>query len=323
MTNLRIVGPSEKPSTAAEKAVGVTYDIMEVAPDQIRAWKKPPCQRELNVNAKVKAMATQIRDDGGVVPEPITLARLGSEVYYVDGQHRLHAALLSECALLYVEIRWVHVRTLTDVDALFKRLQKKLVTMRPDDVLRASESSNIGLRKIRQACPYAGYDHIRRNEHAPMLSMTSLLRHWFAAVPETPSTSNLTPDVLEESVRADSKHDVQNLIDFTQCCYDAWGRDANNKRLWTALNMTLCAWLYQRTVSGQYTAKTTKLTKDMFRRVLLSVAADASYVEWLVDRTLRERDRMTAYSKLKQIFAKRLALEMGKKPMLPQPAWSS
>lgn len=320
---LKIVKPSDKPSTDAEKAVGVTYDIITVTPDVLRSWLLPPCQRELTVNTKVRAMAVKIREDGGVIPEPVSLARLGGHTYLVDGQHRREAALLSACEVLYVEVRWLHVRTLNEVDALFDRMQQKLVTMRPDDTLRARESSVPGLQRIRSSCPYVGYDRVRRQGNGPMISMGTVLRAWFGAVPETPSPSNLNPDTLVESVKVNLQDDVNNCIDYIAACYDAWGREAANKRLWTSLNLTLCAWLYQRTVTGQYSTKTTKLTKEMFKRCLMSVAADASYSDWLVDRTLRERDRTTAYTKLKQIFAKRIALEGGKKPMLPQPAWAS
>lgn len=320
---LRIVKPSDKPTTDAEKAVGVTYDILAVTPDELRAWLLPECQRELTVNARVRGMAVTIREDGGVVPEPISLARLGNHTYLVDGQHRREAALLSGCEVLYVEVRWLHVRSLQDVHALFKRLQQKLVSMRPDDTLRASESASPGLQRIRSTCPFIGYDKIRRQGNGPMVSMSTVLRAWFGAIPETPSPSNLNPDTLVESVVVNLKNDVNNCIDYISACYDAWGRDNANKRLWTSLNLTLCAWLYQRTVTGQYSGKTTKVTKDLFRRCLMSVAADATYGDWLVDRTLRERDRTTAYTKLKQIFAKRIALETGKKPMLPQPAWAS
>jgi hypothetical protein len=321
-SHLNIVKPTDKPSTDAEKAVGVTTDIIEVTPDQLRSWLLPPCQRELNINANVRALGVQIREDDGVIPGPMTLARLAGHTYIIDGQHRRASALLSECVLLYVEVRWVHVRHLGDVDKIFKDLQKQLVRMRPDDNLRASEGANPGLMKIRSSCPFVGYDKVRRSGNGPMLSMSTLLRGWFAAVPETPSATSLSPDTLDATVKADSQGDVAHIIVFANACYAAWGREAENKRLWTGLNLTLCAWLYQRTVMKQYSGKSSRLTKEMFQRCLMSVAADATYNSWLVDRTLRERDRSPAYAKLKAIFAKRITLEAGKKPMLPQPTWA-
>ena len=319
---LRIIKPSDKPDTNAEKAVGVTYDIITVTPDDLRAWRLPPCQRELSVNSKVRAMSVKIREGGGVIFEPISLARIDGHTYLVDGQHRREAALLSECEIMYVEIRWLHVRTLNEVAALFDRMQQKLVIMRPDDTLRARESSVAGMLRIRAACPFVGYDRIRRQGNGPMISMGMVLRAWFGAVSETPSPSNLNPDTLVESIKVNLQNDVNNCTDYITACYDAWGRESTNKRLWMGLNLTLCAWLYQRLVTGQYSGKTTKLTKEGFKHCLMSVAADPNYSAWLVDRTLRERDRAAAYTKLKQIFAKRITLDTGKKPMLTQPAWA-
>ena len=324
MTLLRVVKPSEKPTTAPEKATGVTNDTIAVTPDELRSWLLPPCQRQLTVNPRLRALALSIQEDGGVIPEPLSLARLGGQVYIIDGQHRREAALRSKCEMLYAEVRWHHrVKSLDDIDEIFKRLQKRLVGMKPDDTLRASESGNVGLQRIRTACPYIGYDRIRRKGNGPMMSMSALARAWFGAVPERPSASHLGAETVEESIRVDRNNDVDNLIDFTRACFDAWGREESNKRLWGGLNLTLCAWLYQRTVSGSYSAKTPKISKDLFRRCLMSVAAAPFYSDWLEGRTLRERDRATAFGKLKQTFAKRIALETGKKPMLPQPAWSS
>lgn len=64
-----------------------------------------------------------------------------------------------------------------------------------------------------------------------------------------------------------------------------------------------------------------------FRKCLMSLAADASYCDWLLGRAMGDRDRGPAYSRIKQIFTRRLLEEKlgnkttGKVP-LPQPAWA-
>lgn len=85
--------------------------------------------------------------------------------------------------------------------------------------------------------------------------------------------------------------------------------------------MTVCMWLYRRLVITPYSSSTKKLTKEMFSKCLMGVAADAHYAEWLVGRQLRDRDRSPAYQRVKALFAKRIELETGEKPRLPSPDW--
>jgi hypothetical protein len=82
-------------------------------------------------------------------------------------------------------------------------------------------------------------------------------------------------------------------------------------------------WIYRRMVLDQYSPKTPRLTKDLFRKCLMSLSADENYLDWLVGRSLGERDRSPAYNRIKAAFAKRIEIETGKKPLMPSPAWSS
>jgi hypothetical protein len=61
----------------------------------------------------------------------------------------------------------------------------------------------------------------------------------------------------------------------------------------------------------------------MYAKLLMSLSADSQYPDWLVGRNNAQRDMSPAYARIKSAFAKRLELETGKKPSLPQPAWAS
>ena len=44
----------------------------------------------------------------------------------------------------------------------FTRLNSSMVKMRPDDLLRAMESSTLSLQMIRKHCDFVSYDQVRR-----------------------------------------------------------------------------------------------------------------------------------------------------------------
>jgi hypothetical protein len=44
-------------------------------------------------------------------------------------------------------------------------------------------------------------------------------------------------------------------------------------------------------------------------------------LDWLVGRSIGERDRVPAYGRLQTTFVHRATAETGKKVVLPQPAW--
>ena len=117
------------------------------------------------------------------------------------------------------------------------------------------------------------------------------------------------------------------MIDFLQVAFSAWGRDHSNFRLWGNLTLTLSMWLYRRTVVMVQTtsSRSVRLTDDLMKKCLMSVAASTDYADWLIGRQLNDRDRSPAYNKIKAIFVKRLEQETGsgKAIKLPSPAWVS
>lgn len=100
------------------------------------------------------------------------------------------------------------------------------------------------------------------------------------------------------------------------------GRDPEYHRLWGSLSLTLTFWLYRRLVVTQFSQKTPKLTREQFTRCLQSLSADSIFVDWLHGRLLSDRDRAPCLNRMKTIFAQRLFAELGRKVVLPAPAWS-
>lgn len=316
MSDLKIV----KPSTEAEKTTRTTLDTVEVTPDLVRSWKIPPFQRELKVNAKVLKLAETIKADDGVIPGVMTIGVLDKVRYLLDGQHRREAFILSECLTGYVDVRVAHYDTMAEMGREFVNLNSRLVNMKPDDILRGLEGIHGSLVKVRKRCPFVGYDQIRRGPKTPLLSMSALLRCWFASAPEVPAAGGMTStDIVERF----TDEEADSVITFLDMAIAAWGRDPEYHRLWLNLNLTVCMWLYRRLVITPFSPRTPKLTKESFTKCLMTLSGDAHYLDWIVSRQLRERDRGPCYSRIKGLFAKRLEIETGKKPNLPQPSWAS
>lgn len=314
--NFKIV----KPSTEAQKTTGTTLDTIELTPSLVRSWKLPPFQRPLRVNDKLLLLAQQIKREDGIIPGVMTLGVLDRERYLVDGQHRREAFLLSECIIGYADVRVLHFADMAEMGDEFVNLNSQIVKMRPDDILRGLEETYEPLRRLRRRCPFVGYDQIRRNEKAPVLSMSAALRSWVGSANEVPKAGGASAAQL---ARTFSIEDADAMIQFLDCAIGAWGREVANSRLWSNLNLCLCMWLYRRLVITPYSAKTQKIGRDTFTKCLMSVSASELYSDWLVGRNLSIRDLSPAYGRLKGIFAGRLEQETGKKPLLPQPAWSS
>jgi len=243
-------------------------------------------------------------------------------LYIVDGQHRIEAFKLSAIPEAIADVRIVSFSDFSDMAEEFVSLNSALVRMRPDDILRGSESSVKSLREIRKACEFVGYDQVRRGGvSGPIVSMSALLRCWGASQFEIPATSSVQ-GALNMAKQMDDKS-ISNLIAFLSVAYDAWKRDPEYFKLWGNLNMTLCMWLWNRLVIDRQRLGNKRhavLDIPTFKRCLMSVSAEADYLSWLVGRTLSDRDRSPCYNRLKSIFASRLSAE-GKSTRLPQPAW--
>lgn len=309
-----------KPSTEAQRSTQTALDTIEITPAIVKEWRLPPFQRPLRVNDKVVQLGQQIKRDGGVIPGVVVLGMLNRERYLVDGQHRREAFLLSECGTGYVDIRVLYFDSMAEMGEEYVNLNSRLVAMRPDDVLRGMEDSFPALRRLREKCRFVGYDNIRRGDKSPVVSMSALLRCWSASGTEVPRTSGGAALGLAQALSLD---EADTCVGFLTLAFEAWGRDSAYHRLWTNLNLTICMWLYRRTVISPYSPNTPRLTKDQFRGCLMGLSADATYPDWLVGRNSGQRDLGPAYKRVKELFAKRLELELGKKPRLPQPAWAS
>lgn len=308
-----------RPANKPQRITRTVVDTIAVTPEMVRGWQTPPFQRPLKVNAKVLALAAQIREDGGVIPGILTLGVLGDKTYKVDGQHRCEAFLLSEMGEGFVDIRKHFFESMADMGDEFVLLNSSLVRLKPDDILRGREGSTPGLAKIRKAHPWVGYDMIRRGDKSPIVSMSTLLRCWFGSATEVPATGGMSASDLASTITGD---DADAIVAFADIAIASWGRDGEYARLWSTLNLSLCMWLYRRTVIAQYSPRTPKLTREQYGKCLMSLSANSQYLDYLVGRQLRDRDRAPAFNRVKAIFAKRIEDETKRKPSLPAPAWA-
>ena len=310
----------DKPQSKAEKATRTTMDTICFTPDTVRSWKNPPFQRPIKINAKVREMAEGLKTSGGVLPGVITLGYLKNEKlpYKVDGQHRLEGFLLTELPLGYADVRNCFFDDMAEMGEEFIKLQSSLVTMKPDDVLRALEATSTALSRIRAACPYVGYSMIRRGPGSPIISMSALLRDWSASEREVPSCTTSSQQLARDL----DDVSASNLCRFLKQAVTAWGKDLEYSRMWGALNLSICMWIYRRTVLATFSPRVIRMDDDAFCRCLIALSADRGYYDWLQSRQLTQNDRSPAYGRIKAIFQRRLKEDTGRLYVMPQPMWT-
>lgn len=314
-----------KGTKQAPKAVRSKMDTLMLTPSIIEAWIAPPFQRPLKMNERVRAIAEELKHNGGVIDGVLTLGSVQGDtaLYLLDGQHRVAAFRLSDLQECIADVRICAFANLGEMGDEFVKLNSSIVRMTPDDVLRGMEGTIPAIHNIKDACKFVAYNNVRRANGGPVLSMSSAIRGWFGSNGETPKQITTSAVVLAREMLA---ADAQELIKFLNLARSAWGEDPQNYRLWTALNLCLCMWLYRKLVIDKNTRGTRRyvvVNPDIFKKCLMSVAANTDYVDWLVGRGLSERNRAPCYLRLKSIFVSRLKLEYhNEKPTMPQPAWT-
>jgi hypothetical protein len=318
-----------KTTDIIRKATHTHSDSIIVDSDVVKTWESPPFQRPLKANAKVIALAEAIKNDGGVVPGVITLGELDGKTYLLDGQHRIHAFLTSGFKEGYADLRIHRFEKMSDMGREFVNLNSRLVTLRPDDILRGLEPSMPTLQGIRKLCPFIGYGDIRKEGSSQsFLSMSLVLRSWIYSASHAAAGNNGNRSVTSMAEGL-TLHDASTCSDAVNLLSKAWGHDPEVSRLWNGLNLTICFWLYRRTVLtinevrvGKSAKRAAILSPALFEKAMMSVSANNRYMDWLVGRKNTDRDRPQTLRKLKIIMALRIEKETGKKPMLPAPEWA-
>ena len=316
--NAKIIPLKTKP----QKATHTTVDTIEFTQEKAQSWPIPPFQRQLRVNEKVRALAEEIKSNGGVTPGVVTFGTFNHRSFLLDGQHRREAFVLSGMPIGYADVRTCHFDSMAEMGEEFVRLNSRLVSMRPDDILRGLEESIPSLTRIRHDCPFVGYDSIRRSDKSPVLSMSLTLRGWNNATPETPSSRAEAAISIAQQL---TPQETDHLIQFLTIAVTAWGRDEEYARLWGGLNLVMSMWLFRHVVlypSQSKLSRATKLNAALFQKCMMSLSADSKYVDWLRGRRLSEKDRGPCYGQIKSIFARRIFEETKRKAMFPSPAWA-
>lgn len=322
------------------------HKVLELKPSMLAEWTHPAFQRPLSLNEDVKQLARTMQREAAqdpdgmcMIPDTVAFGRLNGKDYLVDGQHRIHGAFaiaaglrrlencdailepgigaLAKCAL--VDAKITTYDSMADMAEAFAQAQKKLVTLKPDDLLRAREETNPHLRALREACPFIGYTKNRDTKETIMLSMSVAVRTWFG--------SGMTPTPGPQADAAQRMLDEQeehNLIAFFQAAEGAGWVSPLFPRLWATLNLGINMWLWRKTVLGtanKYKGGTSSmvLTPDEYSQCMAELRKSAEYQAELATKALRFQDRYPTYDLIKELFNVALA-RMGKVgPRFPQP----
>lgn len=321
---LRMPGVSQG-ARMAPKAFRSKMDTLLLNLELVGKWKKPPSQRELRVTPRVLEASEELKVNGGVISGVLTLGVVDGITYLLDGQHRVEAFRLSKLPEAIADVRVCEFDDLGEMGLEFVRLNSPLVRMKNDDILRALEGSNEWIAAIRKRCPFVGYSNVRLAGSKYVLGMAAAVRTWFGSANDTPGTGPSSTD----SVGLLDEENTDKLCKILNLCYEAWGKDPENFRLWGTLNLSLVFWLWRRLVLREGGTKRrggveiTKLNNDEFRQCLMALSANRLYIDYLMGRNLKERDRGPTYGRMKAIFAGRIGGMAYGKPMLPIPDWSS
>ena len=318
---MKATAASTKKTVKLEKITGTRTDTIEVTKKVIESWSVPPFQRQVRINARVQEVAEELKQNGGVLPGILTIGRFDGKWWRVDGQHRLAAFELSELPVAYADVRYREYDSIAEMAKDFVDLNSSLVRMKPDDMLRGLESSSEPLQAIRQMCPFVGYDNVRRGgTNQPMVSMSVVLRCWYASGRDVPSGTGSSVVALASELTQQS---ADYCIEFLGMAIKAWGRDPEYQKLWGALNMTLVMWLFRKVVMATYSQRTQRVPRETFQKLMTALSASSEYLEYLHGRNLNDRDRAPCYRRIKQIMVKRLEEEVGRKVAFPQPEWAA
>lgn len=311
---------AKKDENTADTHTRTKLDTIELTGHLVRSWETPSFQRQVRVTPRLLGLVKDLKVNGGVVPGILTIGILDGRKYRVDGQHRIEAFLLSELPVGYCDVRFQWFDTMADMGKAFVALQDSFVKMKPDDVLRGMEGSTATLALLRKECPFVGYDSIRRGPTSPVVGMSQVVRAWVGSNADTPGSGSGSAAHAAEGMTLD---EASACCDLLKIAHASWGSDRAYGRLWGVLNMTLCMWLYRNIVQRQYSARAQQLSADLFKKCLMALSADEDYCAWLVGRNLTDRDRSPAYTRIRDIFARRYEAETQKKLLMPKPAWAS
>ena len=308
----------DEPGRAFEKT---QMETQLLSLEEMDGWALPPFQREEVQTKKVLEFAEELKQNGGIIGGVIHLGQLRNDtvIYLVDGQQRRNGCHLSERTEFVADVSLKFYDTMVEMAEEFKRLNSRLVPLKPDDLLRACEVTHKALHKLRTNCPFIGYGNIRRADHSPVLSMSAALKSWFGSGLATPQQNSQAITLLDQFTDTQ----CEMLTVFLLTAHSAWGNDRQYGRLWSNPNLTMCMYLYRK-LTLEPNSRRAAVPAEMFRKCLMSVSANGNYYDWLSGRHLHERDRSPCYKRLRAIFADRLTQEYGGNLFrMPKPDWVS
>ena len=303
-------------------------ETLVLTPAMMETWLKPDFQRPLKINEKVKTIADELKREGGIINGVLTLGMLASDktgrLYMLDGQHRREAAIISGLKEFIADVRIMIFDTMAEMAEEFVKLNSAIVRMMPDDVLRGLEPSTKSLQIVRQKCPFVGYAFVRTGSgRGYQLGMSATLRCWSGSEKESPGVAGgKSAVIIADEMTIESAEELAKILNLLMT---AWGKDIENSRLWSNLNLCMCMWIWRKLVLDRDRGggkRYAVLTQDQFKHCLMALAADNDYIEFLIGRQLGDRDRAPTYRRIKMIFIDRLRHEGVDQLKFPQPPWA-
>lgn len=293
-------------------------EVKIVTLQDIESWKMPSFQRPFVNNTKVKAISKEIATNGHEIPGWIILGKLGDDTYLLDAQHRVNAAKMSGISEFLAKVELIQFDSMAEMGQHFIRENSKIVSLKPDDILRGLRDQSDVLQLL-ESCPVIAYDNVRRGggiNTRPMVTMSNALRAWDASRGEVPGGSVSAIEALNGM----SISDAQHLVEFLNLAKECWGTDSTYNALWNRTNLVMCMWIYKLMVIGINRldkSRFTKMSREDFQKGLIGLT-DNTYSQFVIGKNNITNFRVPLYNRMKKIFLERLGTLK-----FPAPDWVS
>lgn len=297
----------------------ITHEIVE-------GWKKPPFQRPVAIGRNLGKLAVNLQDDEFLLTT-IYLGVLDGVTYIVDGQHRKEAFIASGLRRLVAPVttRYYPDGTagLTRMCEDFLKINTHVKNPTANDKLRALEPTNPLIGKIREDCPFVGYSGFRRSDSSPIVSMAQAIRALVISAQEAPGSAGRS--AVDHAVEMRSS-EVNGLKTFLKLAYESWGRDAENKYLWSPMNLTMCLWFFRRMLrSPSSSGSLGNTTQAQFLDIFFGLMSNRRYRALLQGnkggRLHDSNTRNPVCRELMKTIKAQLKKDGTKSPYIPKPSW--
>jgi hypothetical protein len=297
------------------------FAVVAMTIDEANQLHAPPFQRPMRLKSRQLKVVAEIIRNENILPGVITLGKVENDplTYLVDGQHRIEAFNRSGIEIVTAKIDMMMFKDMNEMSLQFDRLNTPIAKMSANDRLKSMSFTNPVIHMIMEECSFVGFHHTQLGQNAAkVLQLSVALRSWKSGKSKFVGVGSHDAVIIGETI---SEEEAKDLIKFLKASHKAFGNDKEYFSLWGNLNLSIVAWLWIRLILERV-PRVTAITEEDFVRCMMSLGSDNAYVPWLKGKNLSVHSRSPCYTRVKDIFAKRLREEgYDKRILFPGAEW--